>query len=106
MISSADMPESLQLLREILVRTIADNSVKIYLFGSWAQNRNKTSSDIDIAIWHPASPGAEFFANLRNIIEDSAIPYHVDIIDLHHADPSLADKVRKEGILWNNWQNG
>ena len=99
--SSADIPEALRRLRDLLLQTINDRNVKIYLFGSYARGTNKNSSDIDIGIWHPSSPGPEFFMHLRDILEESTIPYRVDLVDLVHADPALMDKVQKEGILWN-----
>jgi len=100
--STGDMPESLSSLKNILLKAIGDRRVKIYLFGSWSQNRNRNSSDIDIGIWHPASPGPEFFMNLRNLVEESTIPYRVDIVDLNHADSSFVEKVQEEGILWTD----
>jgi len=89
-------------LRELLLHCVNDPAVKVYLFGSWARQTNKNSSDIDIGIWHPGSPGPEFFTRLRNTLEESSIPYRVDIVDLVHADPSLLENVRKEGILWTD----
>jgi len=100
--SSADMSDVIRRLRDLLLQTINDQNVKIYLFGSWARGTNKNSSDIDVGIWHPSSPGPEFFMNLRDLLEESTIPYRVDLVDLVHADPALLDKVRKEGILWND----
>ena len=97
-----DKPDILEVLKELLLRSINDQGVKVYLFGSWAKKTNKQSSDIDIGIWHPASPGPEFFVRLRNLVEESAIPYRVDIVDLVHADPGIRQNVLKEGILWKD----
>lgn len=99
---STHMPEVLKKLKDLLFSAINNNEVKIYLFGSWARNTNKTSSDIDIAIWHPFSPGPEFFVQLRDLIEESTLPYRVDLIDLNHVDPVIKDKILQEGILWND----
>lgn len=99
---STDMPEVLKKLKDLLIMTIDDRNIKIYLFGSWARGTNKNSSDIDIGIYHPSSPGPEFFMQLRDLIEESTIPYRVDLVDLVHADASLRDNVQKEGILWND----
>ena len=99
---SADTLKILKVLKNLLFCAIGDESVKIYLFGSWARNTNKNSSDIDIGIWHPTSPGPEFFMHLRDLLEESVLPYRVDIVDLVHADPALIAKVQKEGILWND----
>ncbi|MDA8443272.1 MAG: nucleotidyltransferase domain-containing protein [Peptococcaceae bacterium] len=103
--STNDKTENLEILKELLIKSINDNDVKIYLFGSWARQSNKNSSDIDIGIWHPGSPGPEFFTLLRNILEESTFPYNVDIVDLVHATPALVENVQKEGILWTDSVN-
>ncbi len=100
--SPVDKSDVLRRLRDLLHQSINDQNVKIYLFGSWARGTNKKSSDIDVGIWHPSSPGPEFFAHLRDLLEESTIPYRVDLVDLVHADPALRDKVQKEGLLWND----
>jgi hypothetical protein len=41
-----------------------------------------------------------FFGELEADIEDSSIPYDVDLVDLRRADPALVDKVRREGVRW------
>ena len=96
------MSDVLKRLKDLLLQTINDENVKIYLFGSWARGTNKNSSDIDIGIWHPSSPGPEFFVHLRDLLEESTIPYRVDLVDLVHADPALRSRAQKEGILWND----
>jgi hypothetical protein len=37
---------------------------------------------------------------LAEILEESSIPYDVDIVDLRRAAPSLIDEVRREGVKW------
>ncbi|MEA5023297.1 MAG: hypothetical protein VB109_10675 [Desulfitobacterium hafniense] len=39
---------------------------------------------------------------LRDLVEESTVPYRVDIIDLVHADPAFLEKVHKEGIVWSD----
>ena len=41
-----------------------------------------------------------FFSDLAQSIEESTIPYDVDIVDLRSADPALIDEVRREGVKW------
>lgn len=99
---SSDKTKNLEVLKELLLQSINDDGVKIYLFGSWARQSNRNSSDIDIGIWHPGSPGPEFFTHLRDILEESTFPYRVDIVDLVHADPDLFENVQKDGVLWTD----
>ncbi|CCQ93685.1 conserved hypothetical protein [[Clostridium] ultunense Esp] len=37
---------------------------------------------------------------LRERIEESPIPYRVDLVDLSKAEDSFREKVMKEGISW------
>ena len=41
-----------------------------------------------------------FFSNLAESVEESSIPYDVDIVDLRSAAPTLIDEVRHEGVKW------
>lgn len=43
-----------------------------------------------------------FFGNLQADIEESPIPYDVDLVDLGHADPALIAEVRREGVKWRD----
>jgi uncharacterized protein len=42
----------------------------------------------------------EFFSNLEEEIEESSIPYHVDLVDLRRTADTLVDEVRREGVRW------
>ncbi|MGH7113493.1 MAG: nucleotidyltransferase domain-containing protein [Stellaceae bacterium] len=71
-------------------------------FGSCARGEPRQASDIDIAILpRDVLPGS-FFAELEADIEESTIPYNVDLVDLRHADPALVAEVRREGIQWRD----
>ena len=42
------------------------------------------------------------FGELEADIEESTIPYDVDLVDLRHADPALVAAVRREGVKWRD----
>ncbi len=71
---------------------------KIWLFGSRAKGRATPHSDIDIAI-ETTDNGEEKLTMARFEIEESSIPFKVDLIDLKQA-PYLYEIVEKEGIRW------
>jgi hypothetical protein len=56
----------------------------------------------DIAILPRDDLRAGFFGELGADIEESTIPYDVDLVDLRQADPALVDEVRPEGVKWRN----
>ena len=59
-------------------------------------------SDIDIAILPRYELPSGFFGELEADIEESTIPYDVDLVDLRQADPALVDEVRREGVKWRD----
>ncbi len=59
-------------------------------------------SDIDIAVLPRDELPRGFFAELLADIEDSQVPYDVDLVDLREADPALVEEVRREGVKWRD----
>ncbi|TGB03555.1 nucleotidyltransferase family protein [Halobacillus salinus] len=92
-------------LKTILNNQLGMEEVRIYLFGSWARQEEKHSSDIDIAI-ESQNPIPSFkWNNLIEQIEESTIPYKVDVVNLHDANEALVQQVKGEGILWKDYNN-
>ena len=90
----------LERVKNIVIGEIADANVKVYLFGSWARGEERRSSDIDIAVdWLGGAPPGKL-ARLREVVEESDVPFRVDVVDLSAASEVLANKVSKEGVLW------
>jgi predicted nucleotidyltransferase len=87
-------------LRRMVLEALERRKAEVWLFGSCARGNIRRHSDIDIAILPRDPLPAEFFAELAADIEDSPIPYDVDLVDLRRADPALAEEVRREGIKW------
>ena len=71
---------------------------RIWLFGSRARGEAAEGSDIDIAVECDGS-GCEILSLLRMEIEESNLPWKVDLVDLDRA-PWLRERVEKEGIRW------
>ena len=90
----------LDMVRKVVLAEVGDEPVKVYLFGSWARGEERTSSDIDIAVESMEGACLDNWAHLRETLEESAIPYRIDIVNLAEAADELVKKVRKEGILW------
>lgn len=92
----------LEQVRQIVLNHISEKSAKVYLFGSWARAEEKRSSDIDIAIEFGSCEAAiqTVLMNVRNALEESTIPYRIDVVHLNTANETIVKKVREEGILW------
>ena len=89
-------------LRRMVLDALGAHDAAVWLFGSCARGEVRQHSDIDIAILPRDELPLGFFGELQADIEDSKIPYDVDLVDLTHADSALVDAVRREGILWRN----
>jgi predicted nucleotidyltransferase len=89
--------QSIDDLKAYLVNTFSDE--QIYLFGSRAKGKATPYSDIDIALRGTKALGTKLTL-VREAIENSDIPYKVDLIDLSRA-PYLETVVEREGIRWH-----
>jgi len=87
-------------VRAIVQRTLGRRPVAVYLFGSWASGAPHQASDIDIAVDAAEPLPLEILARLREALEESTVPYRVDVVDLSDADAEFRERVRREGILW------
>ena len=69
-------------LRRIVLDALAGRDAAVWLFGSHARGEVRHTSDIDVAILPRGDLPIGFFGELAERIDDSAIPYDVDIVDL------------------------
>ncbi|MFA6535787.1 MAG: nucleotidyltransferase domain-containing protein, partial [Candidatus Babeliales bacterium] len=69
---------------------------QIYLFGSRARKDNSPRSDIDIAIDNKNKIDNLTLSNIREEIEESTIPFTVDIIDLNNISEDLKKQILKD----------
>ena len=87
-------------LRRMVLAALGEHDAEVWLFGSCARGEALQHSDVDIAILPGDELPAGFFSDLKESLEESSIPYDVDIIDLRRAAPCLLDEVRREGVKW------
>lgn len=99
---SATAQKALDEVRRIVLEVIGSENATIYLFGSWARGDAMRASDIDIAIEPLADLPRGAFARLRERLEESHVPYRVDVVDLRKTDPEFRRRVLAEGIPWND----
>jgi predicted nucleotidyltransferase len=88
-------------LRRLVLDALDGHNAEVWLFGSCARDEVMQHSDIDIGILAHDELPADFFGNLTEQIDSSAIPYDVDLVDLRNAASSLTEEVRQEGIKWS-----
>ena len=87
--------------RRILLDELRGSEVAVYLYGSCARGDSSEFSDIDVAVESAAPLPRGTLAKLRERLEESRIPYRVEVIDLNAVEPSLRRRVLEEGIRWS-----
>lgn len=97
--------QTLNQLKNIVNTTLQTIPVNVYLFGSWARHEEKRTSDIDIALYSKEEIPQKTLVNLYDRIEESTIPYKVDVVDLKDVDSRFIEKVLEEGIVWRDYAN-
>jgi predicted nucleotidyltransferase len=88
--------KNIEQLKHFLKTTFPN--ARIYLFGSRARGDASGYSDIDIAV-ESRAPITSQLSRARFAIEESLIPYKVDLVDLSKA-PYLKKIIEEEGIVW------
>ena len=89
-------------LRKIVLGAIGEHEVAVYLFGSHARGEVRHASDIDVAVLPRDELPIGFLAALVDLIEESTIPYNVDLVDLREVTPAFRDAVLRTGIKWRD----
>jgi predicted nucleotidyltransferase len=89
--------------RRIVLDEIGERDIAVTLFGSRARGTARPFSDIDIALEAKGGPvDLELYASLGERLEESLIPFEVDLVDLASADEGLRRAVSREGVRWKD----
>lgn len=91
-----------QLYQDELITIIRKHlpTCSIILFGSFARGEQTSSSDIDLALdaGHPI-PYKTIMSILLDI-DETTIPFKIDLVDLQAAPALLKTAIFNEGIIW------
>ncbi len=88
-------------VRSTVREVLGDRHVEVYLFGSWAHGDPSRASDIDIGLLPREEIPPGLLARLREALEESHVPYPVEVVDLRDVDPVFRHKIVQEGISWS-----
>ena len=97
MLSNAREDVYIEKIRRTVLDFLSGTPGRVYLFGSWARGTQRCGSDVDVAVdgGNSGKIGA-----LRELLEESTIPYRVDVVDMRFASERLRQEIRKDGIAW------
>ncbi len=86
-------------IRRTITEIFSGKNVKVYLFGSRARGDHTLRSDLDLGFLSDDDIRYELSV-LREILEESHVPFRVDVVDLSRVDPEFRNHVMEEGVLW------
>lgn len=90
-----------ELTREIILSFIDKEEVTLFLFGSRAENNFKYNSDIDVGFISNKKIEQKLFSKIREALEESIIPYHIDLVDFGTVDKEFKKIALREIEIWN-----
>ena len=94
------MNQYLEQLRNLSLLIFKNEPVKIILFGSRARGDNQLTSDADIGIIPQEGSCAKEVTLLREKIEQSNIPFKVDVVNLKETSEDFYNEAVKEAVVW------
>lgn len=88
--------------KKVLIEIIEKHlpNCKIILYGSRARGDNSPGSDIDVAIDAGKKLSRFVVYRIANEIEETKIPFFVDVLDLQSADEAIRGQIKKDGVIW------
>jgi hypothetical protein len=92
--------QDLQQVKRIVLGALKGYPARVFLFGSHATGRATTTSDIDVAVVPTDELPSGLLSRIREALEESTVPYRVDLVDLSKTDSAFCRRVLQEGIEW------
>jgi|SRR3990167_6269038 len=93
--------ESIDRVKHIVLDHVGSN-VRAFLFGSSARGDERRDSDIDVGLWGPQPVDAWTLSQIRTTIEESIVPFHVDIVDFYTKSDTFRETALKDSVAWNS----
>ncbi len=91
----------IKLLKKIVLSKIDPDNVMVFLFGSRASGKAGERADVDIGLWSADKLPRRLYHQIRNAVDESIIPYKIDIVDFTRADPEFRSIALKDIEIWN-----
>jgi predicted nucleotidyltransferase len=89
-------------IKTIVAEVFKDKTCTVYLFGSRATGAFIVTSDFDVAVLATGDISPKL-SLIREKLDQSNIPFKVDLIDLGSTSTEFSRQVQREGVvLWKN----
>ena len=94
-----------ELAREIILNLVDKENTSVFLFGSRTGLNYKHDSDIDIGFLANHKLDNKLFNKISEALEDSIVPYHIDLVDFTNVDKEFKKIALGEIEIWNKAPN-
>jgi hypothetical protein len=101
-----DQDRFLDQVRRIVLHGLQGYPARVYLFGSRAGKTAGTGSDCDVAVEIGPDAPVNVLSRIREELEESRVPFEVELVVLADVQPELARQVKRKGILWQDSMSG
>jgi predicted nucleotidyltransferase len=89
-------------IKNLVLSSLQEESVKVFVFGSRARGDNHISSDVDIGIIPKGKFNSNKITLLREKIEHLNVPYKVEIVDFSEVSDDFRQESLKEVVVWKD----
>ena len=98
-------PDHARIVHEVLARHLPAG-VSVRVFGSRAKWTAKTFSDLDLAVKGKEQLPHKVMVELTDALEESDLPFGVDVIDWHAVAPSFQAVIDRDGVAFGGKKTG
>ena len=92
-------PEQAAIVQAILLARLPRPS-QVWVFGSRATGKARRFSDLDLAIDAGRRLAASEAESLREAFAESALPWRVDVVDVHNVSPAFRALIFAEAVAF------
>lgn len=100
--SGENIEHDLGLVRGLVLKGLLGHDAQVFLFGSHATGKAGRASDIDVAVLPVRELPAGLLSRIRESLQESLVPFKVELVDLSQTDEAFRKRVLAEGIIWTD----
>lgn len=97
-----EVSNPIEKLKEVFLRFLKNEDVKVVLFGSRARGEFVNTSDVDVGIIMGKGADRKKLILLREYIDRLNIPYKVEIVDFSTVSDEFKRMALKEAVIWKD----
>lgn len=102
MASRHDEATYVDMVRDIVLSRVDRSKVTVFLFGSRGRGDHAPRADVDIGFFAEKRLPASVLHGIRNALDDSIVPLHVDLVDFSENERLFHESVLHDSAVWNS----